>query len=398
MYSKRLALRSNRSLLIFDMEDNRLIIKEKKMVLFDIDLDQIEEIRVNRANNQGKRKMFEVSILGPFVELAKISLNQQQSFQLKSWLEKIVEQRKRISFQDFDMQYPRVSRHDWLYSIWQIGAVIVIMSLLFYIFFIGLPGLRKKTNLFEEKEQTYEFFLDEGKKYIEQNRLTDGINHLEDAKQIKDTKEIQLLLDAAYLERAEFFYQNKEFQKSWSDIKQVKTSSQKSEKLAAMLEKEVNDKRYMEGAKIQTLKDAMEKNWDLQWNQTMLDNDRFFQWDGKRFDVDLGIIFACQCAGENKDQIKKIWFKSELMQKDLEKDNKTFETISQNFLEYGSQLALTKEDQMKISNWINLWYPKIINSNYQVKEQIAGLKLILMGEKGIRYLEINVTEDKKNTP
>jgi hypothetical protein len=397
---RRLVVKIDRVSLFLCIQENKLIIKDNHSTLFDIDLDLIEVIKVERIVDQTKENLYEINIFGNFIELAKIPMHRKEAFQIQRWLEQILEQKKKnILFIDPEVQYrPHLFHTDWIDSIWQIGAVLLILSLSAYIFFVGLPRINHGKEKASEDLQSYQYFFEEGKRLIDLDRLTEGINYLEDAKNIKNTKEIQALLDTSYLERAEFYFQNKDFVKSLRDLKMIQKTSIKSEKLIALNMQQVNPIPFFSNKTVKNVQELLKNRWDLRWAQTKNREMDLTEWSGKKFDSDHGIIFTCSIFGIKEDQITKIIFKTELMQKDVQASYLLFEQISQDFLAMSIQFPDVKENQVQIEKWFSRWYPKVASSNYQIKEKIANMGFILMGEKGVRFLEINISEEKKSNP
>ena len=396
MMVKKLTVKKGKTPLFLHIDANQLIIKDKNSILYDIDLDKIENIKVERIVNQIKNHTYEVNIKGNFIELAKISLHRTQAFKLQRWLEDVLEQKKKYIFvTDPEVRYrPTVFHPDWIDSIWQVGAIMVILALLCYIFFIGLPGIKHSKTKENDARESYQYFLEEGKRLVELDRLTEGINYLEDAKAAKNTQDVQTLLDAAYLERAEFYFQNKEFVKTLRDLQMIQTPTKKSEQLVASSTRLANSIAFLSTKTIQSIQNLLDNRWDLNWNKTVNQKTGMMEWDGKKYDGNSGIIYSCFVIGRKEDQLAQILLKTELMQKDITTNDGLFEQISQDFLGICSQLTDVKEDQLKINQWFSQWYPKVATSNYQIKEKIADMGFILMSEKGVRFLEINISEEK----
>lgn len=397
---RKLTVKIDKLPLFLCIQENKLIIKDKQSMLFEIDLDLIEVIKVERIVDQTKRNLYEINIFGNFVELAKISMHRKAAFKIQHWLEQVLEQKKKnILLIDPEIRYrPHLFHSDWIDSIWQFGAVFLILALSAYIFFVGLPGINRGKGKVSEDLQSYQYSFEEGKRLIDLDRLTEGINYLEDARTIKNTVEVQTLLDASYLERAEFYFQNKDYVKSLRDLKMIQKPSIKSEKLISLNMQQVNPIPYFSNKTVQNIQDLLNNRWDLRWAQSKNRETDLMEWSGKKFDGDHGIIFTCNVLGKKEDKIARITFKTELMQKDVQTSYLLFEQISQDFLGTCNQFSDSKENQIQIEKWFSQWYPKVASSNYQIKEKIANMGFILMSEKGVRFLEINISEEKKSIP
>lgn len=83
----------------------------------------------------------------------------------------------------------------------------------------------------------YELLIKEGKKLLEEDKITDSIEKFLEAKKLKNTEEVNKLLDAAYFERGEYFYNIGNFEKAKEDLEKVKYDSDLVNKAAIILDK-----------------------------------------------------------------------------------------------------------------------------------------------------------------
>lgn len=390
-------IKKDKKALFLLINGNTLSIKTKERDLFTIGLDQIETIKVERVINQEKKPSYEVNINGNFVELAKIQLQRTQAWKLKNWLERVIEHKKKYYTASIkEIRYrPHLFKPDWIDSFWQISTILIILCLLGYIVFFGIPGLNKGGRQDSDSKISYEYYFEEGKRLVDLDKLSEGINYLEDAKQIKNSMEVQNLLDAAYLERGEYYFQNNDIQKAAHDLRSIKKQNEKSKKILAKIEQINSPYGYILDQSVSSIQELIKTKRNLRWYKSKNNDTGLLDWNGKQFDAEKGIIFTCLISGANEEQILKIIFKTELMQKDISSSYPTFELLSQDFLGLFYQLPADKENGAKMKLWFNEWFPKVSTSNYQVKQQIADMRLMLMGGKGIRFLEISSSLQKK---
>ena len=87
-----------------------------------------------------------------------------------------------------------------------------------------------------QEDSKFNQLFEEGKKLIEEDHLTDGISKLLEAKKIKSNEEINKLLEDAYFERGEYFFNQKEYEKAKADLSKVSPKSENYTKAKELLD------------------------------------------------------------------------------------------------------------------------------------------------------------------
>lgn len=399
MSKEKFTIKNEKDYLTWFFLSDELILKKQDSVIFSTPLLSIENIKVERLINPQHNSSFELVIEGDCTVLFTIALTRKNAFNVQKWFESNIEKTKTAYWkkrkQDNYHRYrPNFFRLDFIDSYWQVIAIVCIVILLLYIIFM-VPRLNFSQNNQQDKQMAYDFLYKEGTSLIDQDRLTDGINRLEDAKNIKNTEEIQKALDKAYLERAQFYFDSKEYKKARLDIEQIKNRQPAAEKMWDIIERFDNTSPYFEKINVTMIGSLLRSRWNFSFQKETKKDNSNINWTAKIYDIENSIIFQCILSGISEDQINSIYLKSEMMQKDLKENLSNFETISKDFLSICYKIPFNIENQGLIESWFNQWYPKMSSSIYQVNEQISGIEFVLMGEKGVRVVDIKMAEVSK---
>lgn len=79
--------------------------------------------------------------------------------------------------------------------------------------------------------------INEGEKYLDEDKITLAIEKFLEAKNIKDTQEVNYLLDKAYYERGEYYFSIDEMEKAKDDLLKIQNDKNCMEKAKILLDK-----------------------------------------------------------------------------------------------------------------------------------------------------------------
>jgi len=395
----KLSIKNQNDSLTWMIVTDTLILKNRETNVFSIPLSLIETIKVERSVNHKSPSQFELVIEGGCKILSSIILSRKNAFRTQKWLESNIykariRQREIKTNGEYHRYRPHLFRKDFLDTFLHVIAYICIVVLLLYIAYM-YPRLSQNQKNQQENQLSYEFLFQEGMKLVELDRLTDGINKLEDAQSLKNTEEVQKAINSAYLERAQFYFDAKEFEKAKRDILQMKIRPSSVEKMLDLIESYGNTSPYFNKINLNQIEKLLGNPWNMPFKKENETEKTKIKWVAKKYDTENGIILNCTITGASIDKIESIVLMSEMMQKDLKENGNNFEVISKEFLGLCTKIPFSIENLGAIEVWFNKWYPKMASSNYQFKEQISGILFQLMGTKGVRVVEIRMAEVTK---
>ena len=269
-----------------------------------------------------------------------------------------------------------------------IASIILVASLIFIynrykpFAFQILPSQNNQPVDSTEFKKLYE----KATKLIEKNQLTDGINLLLQAKEINSTPEIDAILNKAYFERGEYFFQNDNYEKAFSDFESMFTLTPQAQEMIDQMK--INTSDCLPGANAKNIQEMLKESYFLTFNDPRKISSGNWVVDGVMSDDDTNSNLICKIYLKSPQEIYRVVFETDASGADEKPEDYSFEKLSTNFLGFAGTLFKQGSDPVKASEWIVKTVPKAKLSYVQFDNVFVTTCFRLSGEQYKRTLEI----------
>lgn len=234
----------------------------------------------------------------------------------------------------------------------------------------------------------FQKLFDDGLQRIEENHLTDGIHLLLEAKKIKSTPDIEKILNDAYYERGEYFFQNNEFEKAMRDFENMTILTPNAKKMIDQMK--ITHSGTLPGLEVQAFQNQLRESYYLTFGEPKMVSTGNWVIDGQMFDDATQSELSCRLYLKNPQEVYRIVFQTDASNAQIAPQENDFTKLSSNYLSFASTLIRMESDPVKASEWVSKTVPKAKFSYVQFDNIFVNTGFRLYGEQYKRVLEVFV--------
>lgn len=244
------------------------------------------------------------------------------------------------------------------------------------------PIHSETSNHLSEFENLYR----EGLLLIEENHLTEGIQILLQAKQLNPTPEIDTILNEAYFERGEYFFQNNEFEKAMRDFEKMLVLTPKAQNMIEQMK--ITHSSTLPGIEVQEFQNQLRESYYLTFEEPKMVSTGNWVIDGRMFDDDTQSELTCRLYLKNPHEVYRVIFQTDATKSQTLPQDYSFDKLSSNYLSFASTLFRTESDPVKASEWVAKTVSKAKLPYVQFDNIFVNTGFRLYGEQYKRVLEV----------
>ena len=277
-------------------------------------------------------------------------------------------------------------------------SVIVLVFLMALIIFGIVKIIQKISNPIPAQEPVmqnsvensdFNSLFNEGVRLIEENHLSAGIEKLLEAKKINTNPELENILNKAYFERGEYFFQNNEFEKALRDFESMIVLTPKAQEM--IMQMKISSSSCIDNVTVKSLQSLLKESYYLTFQEPKKLSSGNWVIDGAMFDDATKTVLSCRLYIKNPQEIYRVVFETNATDADPKPEDYNFEKLSSNYLSFAGTLFQTDNDPVKASEWIVKTVPKAKLSYVQFDNIFVNMNFRLYGEQYKRVLEVSPT-------
>jgi hypothetical protein len=351
-----------------------------------IPLQEIQSIYFSEILRERNRTIL-LHIDGAQKELLAVPVTTSSVAPLHRWLLSIPSLSANVHACPKQLQRVKSSRKNPLFIL-----LLIVFLIIVAIFITRFFSLKKSTpppNVVNNPSPTeFQKLFKEGVQCIEENHLTDGIQLLLEAKKIKATPEIEKILNDAYFERGEYFFQNSDFEKAMRDFESMTVLTQNAQKMIDQMK--ITHSETLPGIQVQAFQNQLRESYYLTFEEPKMVSTGNWVIDGQMFDDATQSELSCRLYLKNPQEVYRIIFQIDASKAQVTPQENDFTKLSSNYLSFASTLFRMESDPVKASEWVSKTVPKAKLPYVQFDNIFVNTGFRLYGEQYKRVLEVFV--------
>jgi hypothetical protein len=369
----RLQLTSNEALLVW--------IGKKEIT---IPLKEVRSIFFSEVLRE-KHRIIHLHIEGSQKEFLAIQVHPSYVIRLHRWLLSVPSISTIVHACPKHLQPTKKLQRNVVFTI-LLTLLLVVLLFLVGKFVDSKPSTPALTNETSESSSEFDTLFKEGTQLIEENHLTAGIDLLLKAKKIKSTPEIDTILNEAYFERGEYFFQNNDFEKAIRDFEKMIVLNPKAQEMIDQMK--ITHSNVLPGIQVKEFQRQLRESYHLTFQDPTMVSTGNWVIDGKMFDDDTQSDLTCRLYLKNPYEVYRVVFQADATQSEKRPQDYAFDKLSANYLSFASTLFRTESDPVKASEWIVKTVPKAKLPYVQFDNVFVNTGFRLYGEQYKRVLEV----------
>ncbi len=351
-----------------------------------IPLQDIQSIYFSEILREFNRTIL-LHVDGAQKKLLEVPVNASSVASLHRWLHSISFISANVYACPKQLQRVRSSRKNPLFFFLLIVFLIIAGIFITQFFFLKKPS--SPPNVVNNPPPTeFQKLFEEGVQRIEENHLTDGIQLLLEAKKIKTTPEIEKILNDAYFERGEYFFQNNDFEKSMRDFENMTVLTPNAKKMIDQMK--ITHSGTLPGIQVQAFQNQLRESYYLTFGEPKMVSTGNWVIDGQMYDDATQSELSCRLYLKNPQEVYRIVFQTDASNAQIAPQENDFTKLSSNYLSFASTLFRMESDPVKASEWVSKTVPKAKLSYVQFDNIFVNTGFRLYGEQYKRVLEVFV--------